>query len=800
MDIDLNTSVPTESSHWRQAIDNGSYADRYLQLSDITLRITGTLEYDSVVREVIDGACKLTGAQYGVIALIGESGTLQDTVTSGITAGQLRQMDTPPTGEGLLGYLNELDGPLRVADIANHPRSIGLPTDHPWMRTFMGVQAKNHDQHVANIYLGDKEDGAEFTELDEEIIVRLAAQAATAITNARKFERERRIKTDLRALVKIAPVGLLVFDATTGQVLTSNQECQRIGGEAGREAMSWAETFETVTLRRADGTILEVGDRPAIQVLQSGDIIRAEETLLCFPDGRTVRTLINAAPIYSDRGEIVSVVVAIQDMTPLEDVERMRGEFLGMVSQELRTPLATIKGSSVALLEAATATNSPELLQLLHIIDQQSEVMRSQVNRLIDLSHIQAGTLTLSLESADVPNLISESIRDFHRNYAGFSVKQHVPDDLPGVLVDRSHITRILLDILSHTAKYSSEASDISVSAEHEDFHVVISVAIDSQRTHSGAVPPLLQSVRPNYRVDGEQGLAGDRLVFAICHGVVEAHGGRFRAERGDSGRGINFTFTVPVAEEPDPDGDSRSANTAASGPEDIGDRPRVLVAANDPYTVGMVGRALSSADYLPVPMFKNDELDSLMVEERPNLVVFHLESFDSEGLPLMNRIFSVYRTPIIALLDTEDEIKVERVFDMGADAYMVKPFSPTELSARIRASLRRMAQSQRTAPGDGYEMGEVIVDYAAHAVSVGGVPVQLTATEYKLLFELSHHAGRVLTQDELLRRVWGPEYVGEPQLLRAYIKSLRQKLGDNARNPSYIYTEHGVGYRMAKA
>ena len=77
---------------------------------------------------------------------------------------------------------------------------------------------------------------------------------------------------------------------------------------------------------------------------------------------------------------------------------------------------------------------------------------------------------------------------------------------------------------------------------------------------------------------------------------------------------------------------------------------------------------------------------------------------------------------------------------------------------------------------------------------------MQLTATEYKLLTELSISAGRVLTQDMLLQRVWGPEYLGESQLLRSYIKSLRQKLGDSARSPSYIFTEHGIGYRMAKA
>ena len=90
-------------------------------------------------------------------------------------------------------------------------------------------------------------------------------------------------------------------------------------------------------------------------------------------------------------------------------------------------------------------------------------------------------------------------------------------------------------------------------------------------------------------------------------------------------------------------------------------------------------------------------------------------------------------------------------------------------------------------------------INYEGRVVTVGGHQVQMTSTEYNLLFELSTKAGRILTQDELLQRVWGPEFLGQPEVLRSYVRSLRRKLGDNARNPSYIFTEHGIGYRMAQ-
>ena len=133
----------------------------------------------------------------------------------------------------------------------------------------------------------------------------------------------------------------------------------------------------------------------------------------------------------------------------------------------------------------------------------------------------------------------------------------------------------------------------------------------------------------------------------------------------------------------------------------------------------------------------------------------------------------------------------------MGADDYIVKPFSQTELLARIAASLRKRGLSGTTVLRQAYCLGDLTIDYADRAVTVSGRPVGLSGTEYKLLFELSINAGRVMTHDQILRRVWGRDYSGESQLLRATVKNLRRKLGDDANSPRYIFTEPRVGYLM---
>ncbi len=130
----------------------------------------------------------------------------------------------------------------------------------------------------------------------------------------------------------------------------------------------------------------------------------------------------------------------------------------------------------------------------------------------------------------------------------------------------------------------------------------------------------------------------------------------------------------------------------------------------------------------------------------------------------------------------------------MGAADYVVKPFSPTELLARIRAALRRREVPK---PSEPYMLGDLTIDYDERRVTLAGRPVELTAKEYGTLVELSTNAGRVLTYEPLLRRVWGLDADIRP--MQTTISSIRRKLGDDAEDPKYIFTEIRVGYRMPK-
>jgi len=221
--------------------------------------------------------------------------------------------------------------------------------------------------------------------------VLFASQAALAIANALRYREERRGREYLETLVNTSPVGVAVFDATTGGPLSLNREARRIVDGLRDPDQSAEQLLDVVSFRRADGREISLSEFPLARALSTGETVRAEEIVISVPDGRSVTTLINATPILSDEGIIETVVVTLQDLTPLEEIERQRAEFLGTVSHELRAPLTSIKGSAAALLRTPSTLDAAESQQFLRIIDNQADHILDLIGELLDAARIDAG-------------------------------------------------------------------------------------------------------------------------------------------------------------------------------------------------------------------------------------------------------------------------------------------------------------------------------------------------------------------------------------------------------------------------
>ena len=772
---------------------------RLSRLSEASLRITETLDLDTILQGVIDGARSLTGARYGALLILDDAGRMQDLVTSGMTPEERRRLGALPKGLGLLGYLSEIEGPLRLAEIASHPSSVGFPEGHPPMKTFLGAPVRHRGERLGNIYLTEKDGGQEFTPEDEETLVMFASQAALTVSNARRYRDEQQARADLEALVNTSPVGILIFDAKTGDLVSLNQETRRIVRGLHAPGHTLSELLSVMTFRRLDGRDISPEELPTARAIRTGETVRAEEIVIHLPDGQAITTVINATPVRSAEGEIVSVIATMQDMTPLEELERLRAEFLGMVSHELRMPLTAIKGSAASALSSTSPLNPAETYQFFRIIDEQADHMRSLINDLLDVTRIEAGALSITPETSSVASLVDQARAAFLGGGAANSVEVDLPPDLPPVAADRQRVVQVLTNLLSNASKYSPASSTITVTASRQDSHVAVSVADGGRGVSAEELPQLFRKFLRINGADGKTEVGGEGLGLAICKGIVEAHGGRIWAESDGLGLGTRFTFTIPVAGE--------DGTAAADGPDELAalpreaarQRTRILAVDDDPQMLWYVRHTLSEAGYTTIVTGDPEEVDRLVEVEKPHLILLDVALPGTSGFELMKRIPGITDAPVMFLSGRASDQDIAQGLEMGAADYIVKPFSPTELVARIKAALRKRAASDGTEPRETYVLGDLTINYAERLVTVAGRSVHLSATEYKLLFELSVNAGRVLTHDHLLRRVWDQDYPEGSQLLRTYVTYLRGKLGDDAKSPTYIFTEPRVGYRMAK-
>ena len=277
----------------------------------------------------------------------------------------------------------------------------------------------------------------------------------------------------------------------------------------------------------------------------------------------------------------------------------------------------------------------------------------------------------------------------------------------------------------------------------------------------------------------------------------MEAHGGRIWRERDASGKGSRFTFTIPTSVETETEG--APGHELRNGSSATGERIRILYLDDDPHILRYVRNTLSDAGFFPITTSNPHETLHLLAVEQPHLVLLDVGLPGTNGFEIMERVREDSDTPVIFLSGSGGDENIVRALEMGASDYIVKPFSPTELVARIRTALRKRGGRAERAEREPYQFGDLAIDYKERNVVVCGNPVKLTSTEYRLLFELSTNAGRALTHDQLLQRVWGTEYSGDDNLLRVFIGTLRRKLGDDARHPRYIFTESGVGYSMVR-
>ena len=769
--------------------------ERLSRLSEASLRINESLDFETVLQQVVDSACDLTGAWRGGVTVLDESGNYEDFIHHGFTQEEMEQLWSLPDGPELFNRFINIQESMRHRDMRSFAASQGLSMGRVQLRNFIVAPMRHRGTHIGSFFLANKQGDEEFSREDEEVVAMFASQAALVICNARRHRDALRARTDLETLIDTSPVGVVVFDGNTGSPPWFNREALRIIDALRPPDELPEHLLEIMTVRRADGREISLKELSMPQVLSAGETVRSEEIVLLVPDGRSVTVLINATPIRSEKGEIETFVVTMQDMTPLEEIERLRAEFLAMVSHELRTPLSTVRGAVSALLDEFSGMHPAEVRQFHRIILEQNDRMRSLIADLLDVARIETGTLPVYPEPTDLAVLTAEAANTFRIGGHRHNLRLEISPDLPWVMADRSRINQVLGNLLANAARHSPESSTLRIIAAAGDLQVSVTVSDNGSGISAESLPHLFRKFS---RIENEERGGDTGLGLAVCKGIVEAHGGRIWAASDGPGLGARFTFTLPTVED--------AGFVTPAAPPQLSTRPmsrsakeqvRVLAVDDDPQALRYVSDVLVKSGYAAIATGDPDDVLRLIEEEKPHLVLLDLMLPGVDGIDLMKDIVAARDIPVIFVSAYGQDRLIARAFQMGADDYVVKPFSPTELVARIGGALRRRTMSEPQVP---YVVGDLTIDYAERLVTLRGSPVDLAAIQYQMLVELSANAGRVVTYERLLRRIWGSDGDGDVRPMRTIISAIRRKLGDDADNPTYIFTEPRVGYRMPKA
>jgi DNA-binding response OmpR family regulator len=223
-----------------------------------------------------------------------------------------------------------------------------------------------------------------------------------------------------------------------------------------------------------------------------------------------------------------------------------------------------------------------------------------------------------------------------------------------------------------------------------------------------------------------------------------------------------------------------------------------ILVVDDDIRMLRMMKRMLELEDFEVFTANCGEAALKAFEKDNPALVLLDIMMPDMDGYTVCRRIREFSQVPIIMVTARGDDKEKVEGLNIGADDYVTKPFSASELAARVRAVLRRIS-GQESRQESIFRYKDMVIDFTSRRVLVNNQELKLTSTEYKMLSYISLNAGRVVTPDQLLNKVWGEEYVGAAHLLQVNVARLRKKLGDNAKNPDYIQTRPGIGYIMTK-
>jgi PAS domain S-box-containing protein len=503
-------------------------------LLEIARAITQELDIDKLLVRILRLTAELLAGQAGVIALRDDEGGWKLGVSHGISPSLLRYLDpllsAVPDHEDPARF--ELPEINRILQGLARGASLGLLTG-------VGLPMIARNQVIGVIFIFRNYQGV-FSANDRVLLQSFADQAAVAVQNAQLYTQVSWEKERMDAMLDSVADGILIL--SPGHTIERcnpafarqwGKPIEEIVGRSHDDVIRWAKVEHGLTLERAEAGGWPLTPHATLYV--EGDIIRL--------DGSTLPVGVTYAPLLSSDGNLLNIIASVRDITHFRKAEELKSTFVSVISHELKTPVALIKGY-VGTLRRDDATWDREIVDdSLAVIEEEADRLAELIENLLDASRLEAGVLAINASDLYFPILSERMAERFRTQSDKHSIEVEFPENFPVILGDEDRIAQVLSNMISNAIKYSPEGGKIRVQGDVRPDHVIVCVSDQGTGIATGDIPHIFDRF---YRAeDAKRKTKGAGLGLYLARAVIEAHGGSIWVDSNPN-EGAHICFSLP--------------------------------------------------------------------------------------------------------------------------------------------------------------------------------------------------------------------------------------------------------------
>lgn len=507
-------------------------------LLEITRALASSLDLREVLQLILQSAAEMLHGEIGLLALRNRRGKLQVLATYGLPRRLLPRFD--PLLRDIPYYRTERGWRLSRQDLLGRLHLVAGATGIN-LRQVVALPLVLEDGFLGLIYIFRTTE-TPFTPEEEYLLHTFADHAAIAVRNARLYTDLQIERNRLLAIIENSADGIMILDGDC-RVEVINRALSRMTGWSSEQARG-QHASTVLHLENASEPdpcdLVKAGTPVREQVYREGDILR--------PGSSRLTVGVTYTPLFDEAGELMNIIVNVNDITRFREAEEVKSTFISVISHELKTPVALIKGYAATLRREDAQWDAETIREGLAVIEEEADRLTNLIDNLLDASRIQAGGLKLECEEIQLPALVQRVAEGFQLQTAAHTIVVDFPEDLPPVWADRERVRQVLANLLSNAIKYSPGGGTIRIGGWTEGEYVTVYVADEGIGIPEEEQTRLFDRF---YRVDStlRRGTKGAGLGLYLARALVEAHGGRIWVHS-KPGQGSTFFFTLPIARE----------------------------------------------------------------------------------------------------------------------------------------------------------------------------------------------------------------------------------------------------------